>query len=142
MSHKKRRKSRYMKAMHICYAIAAITVCIWLLTTFVLENQIKQAYLSKVISDRTMTWTKVGPLGVALSAIGTASLLSGIDSYQEVTREARTKVRVANRELDSDFLANGGGRAFRGLNSPFAVILKGVGLIAIGLAMILMPLSF
>ena len=52
-----------------------IAIFIWILNVFVLQNQIRQAYLSEVISDQTMAWLKIGPLGVVFSAMGTASLL-------------------------------------------------------------------
>ena len=55
--------------------------------------------MSEVISDQTMAWLKIGPLGVAFSAMGTASLLNGIDSYQKVEREARKKEKAEKGEL-------------------------------------------
>ena len=90
----KRRKHRIPKAVIIWYAIAAIAIFIWILNVFVLQNQIRQAYLSEVISDQTMAWLKIGPLGVTFSAMGTASLLNGIDSFQKVERKARKKEKA------------------------------------------------
>ena len=96
--------------------------------------------MSEVISDQTMAWLKIGPLGVAFSAMGTASLLNGIDSFQKVEREARKKEKAEKGEYNPNFVANGGDRTFRGLNSPLAVILKSIGLMLMGMVMILMPL--
>ena len=79
-------------------------------------------------------------LGVAFSAMGTASLLNGIDSFQKVEREARKKEKAEKGEYNPNFVANGGDRTFRWLNSPLAVILKSIGLMLMGMVMILMPL--
>ena len=79
-------------------------------------------------------------LGVTFSAMGTASLLNGIDSFQKVEREARKKEKAEKGEYNPNFVANGGDRTFRWLNSPLAVILKSIGLMLIGMVMILMPL--
>ena len=117
-----------------------IAIFIWILNVFVLQNQIRQAYLPEVISDQTMAWLKIGPLGVAFSAMGTASLLNGIDRLQKVEREARKKEKAEKGEYNPNFVANGGDRTFRWLNSPLAVILKSIGLMLIGMVMILMPL--
>ena len=79
-------------------------------------------------------------LGVTFSAMGTASLLNGIDSFQKVEREARKKEKAEKGEYNPNFVANGGDRTFRWLNSPLAVILKSIGLMLMGMVMILMPL--
>ena len=79
-------------------------------------------------------------LGVTFSAMGTASLLNGIDSFQKVEREARKKEKAEKGEYNPNFVANGGDRTFRWINSPLAVILKSIGLMLMGMVMILMPL--